>query len=338
MIALPKEIVKETFLCDTNGLLHPEAVGWSRKPLHICTLSGSWPRKKKWEYWCITGDRFLFSATIAHIDYLSLGALYFLEYDTLRYAEQAGVRFFSRYPQMADTFGQSVSFSTRTLAITFAYEQSSMTISATSPTFSGKPLNAHIRIEWPEGQESLNVVVPWDRKRFQFTSKQECLPAKGMIHWGDETFAFTPGRTWGCLDFGRGIWPYRTAWNWASFSGQIGEDIVGLNMGGKWTDGTGMNENGILLNGRLFKIHEDIVFEYDSMDFMRPWHMHTTHSDTLDLEFTPFYDRSGSLNLLLLRTRTHQLFGRFSGRLNVEGCAIEVREMVGWAEEHLARW
>ena len=40
-------------------------------------------------------------------------------------------------------------------------------------------------------------------------------------------------------------------------------DEVGLNMGAKWTDGTGMNENGILLNGCLHKIHEDIVFEYD---------------------------------------------------------------------------
>lgn len=35
---------------------------------------------------------------------------------------------------------------------------------------------------------------------------------------------------------------------------------VGLvNLGGKWTDGTGMNENGFVIDGQLTKIHEEGV-------------------------------------------------------------------------------
>ena len=338
MVLSPKEITEEVLLCDKEGHLNPEAVGWSRRPVHRCNVHGRFPRKKKWDYWCITGDRFLFSATIAHIDYISLGALYFLEYDTGRFAEQAGVKFFSRLPEMGETVESTLSFSQGKLQLLFECVETNTFMSIRSKRFAGKPLDATITIKRPEGQESLNVVIPWSSRRFQFTSKQECLPARGAITWGDEQFVFTPGTTFACLDFGRGIWPYRTAWNWASFSGYSGDDVVGINMGAKWTDGTGMNENGILLNGRLHKIFGDIVFEYDSGDFMKPWRMKTVDNDMVDLEFTPFFDRAGAANLLLVSANTHQMFGHYRGQLNVDGRTVPIDAMLGWAEEHKARW
>ena len=109
-------------------------------------------------------------------------------------------------------------------------------------------------------------------------------------------------------------------------------------MGAKWTDGTGMNENGILYNGRLHKIHEDILFEYDDKDFMRPWRMRTMSSDMVRLEFVPFYEKAGSVNLAVIRSKTHQMFGRYSGTLTIDGATIPIDNMVGWAEEHRARW
>jgi len=32
----------------------------------------------------------------------------------------------------------------------------------------------------------MNVVIPWSSQRFQFTSKQNCLPVSGTIALGDE--------------------------------------------------------------------------------------------------------------------------------------------------------
>lgn len=334
----PKEITEDVLLCDAGGNLNPEAVGWSRKPLHRCNLRGRFPRKKKWDYWCITGDKFLFSATIAHIDYLALGGMYFLEYATGRFVEKGAVKVFPRQPQMADRVERTEEF--RQWGTHFLFEQmeNGMNMSVRAGGLLGKPFRAEIQIARPVEKESLNVVIPWNRTTFQFTSKQQCLPARGRLAWGDEEFVFTPGTSFACLDYGRGIWPYRTAWNWASFSGRSGEDEVGLNMGAKWTDGTGMNENGILLNGRLHKIHEDIQFEYDDEDFMKPWHMESESSDTVCLDFEPFYEKAGNANLLVIRSRTHQVFGRFRGVLKVDGRAISINNVVGWAEEHRARW
>jgi hypothetical protein len=332
------EITREVLLCDDKGRLNPDAVGWSRRPFHVCNLRGNFPRKKKWDYWCITGDRFLFSATIAHIDYLSIGAAYFLEYDTERFAEQVAVKVLSRLPVMPETVDGTIQFEHGRTRLTFACAGNGLRLSVWSSSFAGKPLEASFDIARPADHESLNVVIPWSSERFQFTSKQHCLPTEGTVTWGNDTFAFSPGSTFACLDFGRGIWPYRTTWNWAAFSGRSGHDTVGLNMGAKWTDNTGANENGILLNGHLHKLFDDIVFEYDDRDFMRPWRMTSESSGAIQLTFTPFYDRAGDTNLLFIRSRVHQMFGRYDGTLRVDGGTIPVDGIVGWAEEHRARW
>ena len=62
-----------------------------------------------------------------------------------------------------------------------------------------------------------------------------------------------------------------------------GRRTVGLNLGGQWTDGTGMTENGICVDRRLTKISEDLVFEYDRGDYMKPWRVRTAATDRIGL-------------------------------------------------------
>ena len=338
MKTITNEITQEVLLCDAQGRLNPEARGWSRHPRHVCNLRGRYLRKKRWDYWCIMGDRFLFSLTIANVDYAGFAAIYFLEYATRRYAEQAGVRLFSCTPVMGDHVAGDLYCRRRRIEASIRQREGGLDMHVESKAFGGKPLSAELTIARPADHETLNVVVPWDDRTFQFTSKQCCLPTSGTVVWGGESFRFEPDTSFACLDFGRGIWPYHTAWNWASFSGRSGPDTVGINMGAKWTDGTGMNENGIFLNGRMHKIHEDIRFTYDDQDFMRPWRMKTESSDTVDLTFTPFYDKAASANLVILSSRVHQMFGRYAGTLTVDGRVIAIHNVLGWAEEHVARW
>ena len=40
------------------------------------------------------------------------------------------------------------------------------------------------------------------------------------------------------------------------------------NLDSGWTDGTGMNENGFCLDGKLTKLSEDMQFSYNPSDFM----------------------------------------------------------------------
>lgn len=79
-------------------------------------------------------------------------------------------------------------------------------------------------------------------------------------------------------------------------------------------------------------------FDYDPADFMRPWRM-TSPDGRLELEFLPFYDRTARTNLLLIASEVHQMFGHSRGRVVADdGEVIPVSDLIGFAEEHHARW
>lgn len=332
------EILHPVDLCNADGRLNPDAIGWSRHPQHRDNLTGRPLRKKRWDYWCVMGDNFALSVVIANVDYLALAGLYVLEYDTGLLKETGVVLPFSRRVQLTETVGGHNRFHSRILKLDLRETEGGVRIDVDCKRLAGAPLTAEINIARPPHHETLNVVIPWNERTFQFTSKQNCMPSEGTVKWGDRNYRFNPETAFAVLDYGRGIWPYRTSWNWAVFSGPSGDDTVGINMGAKWTDGTGANENGIFLNGVLYKLFEDIAFTYDDRDFMKPWRMRTTESDAVDLTFTPFHDKPGKLNLVILSTRVHQCFGRYSGSVKADGRTIPVDNLLGWAEEHHARW
>jgi hypothetical protein len=81
-----------------------------------------------------------------------------------------------------------------------------------------------------------------------------------------------------------------------------------------------------------------VHFDYDPDDFMRPWKM-VSEDGRLELELIPFKERVATSNLVLITSEVHQMFGHYRGRLVTdEGQTIQIREFVGFAEEHHAQW
>src|SRR5262249_52293380 len=99
-------------------------------------------------------------------------------------------------------------------------------------TRDGTLIAADFTVRQPRGQESLNVVVPWSTSRFQCNSKHAALPCLGEIRTdGGRRYVLDP-RTWfGVQDWGRGMWPYRSFWNWGVATGFAGGVLVGVNVG-----------------------------------------------------------------------------------------------------------
>lgn len=334
-----RELTGPVDLCDARGRLNPEAVGWSRHPLHRCNLRGHLLRKKRWDYWAFTSPRYLFSATIADVGYLGLAFVYFLDFDTKRYLEQTVVTPFGRGVRLAVAPGGDAGFASRRLRVTMTSEDGGTRVRVESPRFGGSRLQADLLAVRPPGHETLNVVIPWSGDRFQFTSKQNCLPASGHVTIDGHRLEFAGTESFGCLDFGRGVWRYRCFWNWGSCSGTVAGRTLGLNLGGGWTDGTGSTENGICLDGRITKVGEDLLWEYDRRDFMKPWAVRTPASRVIDVRFQPFFERVARTDLLLLRSEVHQLFGRYSGSVETgAGERVAVDGLIGWVEHHEARW
>lgn len=330
------QLHEPVLLCDEHGRLNPQAVGWSRHPLHRCNVRGHWPRKKRWNYWAITTDTHLFSLTVSNLDYAGSVFVYFLDFATRKFTEQTVLAPLGRGCDLPEGLEGEIRFTHPRLRVRMNDEGGIVHLAAESPDFGGVPMAADFTVHRPVGHESVNVVIPWSRSRFQFTSKQQALPARGEVRLGDRRVEFDG---FACLDFGRGVWPYRGFWNWAAASGVQGGRTVGLNLGGGWTDGTGMNENGFVVDGRVTKVHDDLRFEYDPANFMAPWRIHTREDDQVDLTFEPFFERVARTDVLIVRSEVHQMIGRFSGTIvTADGERIAIDRMIGWAEEHRARW
>lgn len=334
-----KEIYEPVNLCASNGKVLRDSIGWSRNPVFNCNLSGQWLRNKKWNYWCITNNECLFSVTISNIDYVGMIFAYFLDFKTEKFIEKTIMTPFGRGCSMPETVSETVTFTHKAMELEFISEQRTTHIVARSRDFNGLPMDADFKVIYPEGHETLNVVIPWSEKVFQFTSKHEGLPVSGQLKIGDTIYNFNPENTFACLDFGRGVWPYSVNWNWATASGISNGKRIGLNFGAKWTDGTGMTENGIVVDGKLTKLSEDIIFDYDGSDLKKPWILKSAITNRVELKFVPFYERIAKSNLIILKSEVHQMIGHFFGRIETEtGESIILESMLGSIEEHFGKW
>ena len=333
-----RELTTPVNLCLPDGRLNPAAVGWSRHPLHRCNLHGRWPRKKRWNYWAITTDTHLFSATISNLDYAGLVFVYFADFTTGQLHEVTRLLPLGWGCNLADVVDADAVYSGKGLYVTMQQTGNGVNLVVEIGDFAGRPLSAQFNITIPSQHETLNVVVPWNERTFQFTSKQNCLPTSGVVTMGGEAVYFAGEQSFACLDFGRGIWPRRCHWNWGSASGRQNGRLLGLNLGGQWTDGTGSTENGVCVDGRLHKLSTDLTWQYSKADFMRPWRI-TDPDDRMQLTFTPFLERVAASNVWLVRSEVHQMFGYYNGRVTTtEGVVLSVHDLLGWAEDHVALW
>lgn len=322
-----------------DGRLNPESIGWSRQPVQVSNLRGYPLRKKRWNYWCVTTPDFLFSITLSNVDYMGLAFAYFLDFNTKEFIEQTTMSPFGMGCILPETVEGKVEFHHREMDLEFLDLISEVDIQVKSSNFGGKPMCARLKLTRPDDLESLNIMIPWSDTRYHFTSKQNCLHAGGTVSIDGRTYTANAGRDFACLDFGRGMWKYRSFWNWSSFSTRVGNIPVGVNLGAGWTNGSGTCENSLLINNRLEKISEEVIFDYDPAEFMKPWRLRTAFSNQVDLTFTPFYERVAKSDVLVVRSEVHQMIGSFSGTLtSQDGLTIPISNAIGWAEEHNARW
>lgn len=343
----------QTELTSPGPLLHASGslaqVGWSRQPLLDCNLEAARfyalrPlqrfRIKRWDYYAVFSPQRFFSATIADLGYAGNMFVYTMDFATGKLHEEGVIVPLDRglvLPRNSTT--GDCRFENKDLRMEFRLAPGCRQISIAWPSFhEGRGIQADIRLDEPPGHESMNIVIPIEGRRFYFNRKINCLPASGTIKYGNLTETLLPSNCLGSLDWGRGVWAYRSFWNWASASGFLPDGRrVGLNLGRGFGDLSRAGENAILLENRIHKL-EQVSFDYSSSDYMRPWRF-TDSQGRLDLTFTPFKDRTAQTNIGVISSLVHQMFGLYNGTALTDGNeAIQIRDLVGFAEEHHARW
>ncbi len=334
-----REITDPVLLCDDKGLLNPDAIGFARHPIIQSNLTKRFTRKKKWNYWCVYGEELLFSATIIHIDYAVACFVYILNYETQRFYEKQFIFPNLRNVKMPEHVLGDVKYSDSNITINMIHKNRETHLSVSIPDFDNEVLLADLRIYHPPEDETLNVVIPKNRSIFHLTSKHHTLPTNGFVEIGEKRYYYNSDHSFAILDYGRGVWPRETNWNLAMASQRVGHHRIGLNFGGKWTDGTGMTENAVFINGQMTKIHEDVIFTYDKEDHMKPWKIKTRFSNDVDLTFTPFFERITKTDAKIVRSNVNQLIGYFDGTIHLkDNSKLKITQMLGSSEDHFARW
>lgn len=341
------ELTKQGQLLDDDGRL--EQVGWARRQLLDCNLEKAnfylfKPfqrfRIKRWDYYAVFTPASFFSATIADLGYAGNIFVYFMDFHTGELHEEGLVIPFGNgilLPRNS-TAGDS-HFGNEKATLDFRLKENHRLLSVSWPQFNkGKGIQAEIILEEPAGAESMTIVIPIGKKRFYFNRKINCMPAHGQIKYGENIEVLNPKNCIGSLDWGRGVWEYQSFWNWASSSGFLPDGrTIGLNLGCGFGDLSKAGENALVLGNKIHKL-EEVKFDYTSGDYMKPWKF-TDKEGRLNLVFTPFKDRLARTNLGVIFSEVHQMFGHFNGDVIADnGEAIKIKDLVGFAEEHHARW
>jgi hypothetical protein len=339
-----REITEPVDLCDGRGRLSAAARGWSRRPLHLANLRGPWGRRKRWDYWCVISDEVVVSITYADVDYIGLANVWVLDQATGRHWAAGSMKPAARGISLPDEpCTGTMSARGATIEVTLQETPTQTQLRVVGTSRDGAPIDVDVVVAKPDGHEGLNVVIPWSDRRFQFTSKQNTRPATGVVRVGESSWILDAAHdAWGVLDLGRGIWPYRNRWNWAAGSGHaVDGSLVGVQMGGKWTEGTGHTENALCIDGHLTKIGEELRWDYSWDDPMRPWRVRTPGggAGSIDLELTPTFDRHDRTSLGVLSMEVHQCFGTWSGTVvGDDGVERRLDGLRGFAEEARNRW
>jgi hypothetical protein len=341
------ELIKPGKLLSPSGRL--AKIGWSRQPLLDCNLENlalsPWNalqrlRVKRWDYYAVFTPRRFLAFGIADLGYAGNVFAYMLDFVTQLFHEESLVVSPGKNLQLPrNSHEGNAAFQRQSVRLDFQVEADGRNLAISWPDFQGGVgLQAEIFLACPPDLESMNLIVPMHRRRFYFNRKINCMPAEGFLRYGDVYEELAPHKCSGSLDWGRGIWPYNTFWNWASASGFLPDGrTFGLNLGAGFGDTSVATENCLILEGRVHKL-EQVSFQYDSKNYNRPWKFSDSQG-RLSLEFKPFKERIARSNLLVVFSEVHQLFGYFSGSVTSDdGEIIPLVDLVGFAEEHHARW
>lgn len=344
---MQNEITKSGNLLNSEGKL--AQVGWARQQNLDCNLEKAnfyalkflqKFRIKRWDYYGVFTPNRYFSATIADLGYAGNIFVYTIDFESKEMHEEGIVIPLGKGITLPRNSASGNSyFSNKNISLEFIVEPNQRKLLVSWPGFHNqRGIEAEISLTAPENQESMNIVIPIKGNRFYYNRKINSLPASGSITYDGQEEILTPDTSIGSLDWGRGVWEYSSFWQWASASGFHDDGrTIGLNMGGGFGDTSQATENAFILDGVIHKL-DQVSFAYDTEDYMKPWRF-KDNQGRLDLIFTPFKERVAQTNLGIIFSEVHQIFGRYSGEVICDdGEKLEINNLVGFAEDHIARW
>lgn len=299
-------------------------------------------RIKEWDYYFFHDDEYGVALTIADNSYMALISISVIDFKNKKEWTKSYMKWFTRGSTCLPYTSEDgdIMVKSEKYDFTFKNDHENRHLSCTLKDLI-KNHDFHVDVSLSrKNPYSMVIATPFKKKRhFYYNQKINLLHVKGSFSFGPIKHAFK-AHTYGVLDWGRGIWTYSNTWYWSSLSGNQDGHLIGFNLGYGFGDTSRASENMLFVDDKAYKL-EDVKFDIpvinNKEDYLQQWKITSSSSD-INLTFTPLIDRYSNTNALIIQSKQHQVFGKFSGTFKVKDQIIKIKDMIGFAEKVKNRW
>ena len=330
------EITRRGALLDAKGNVREP--GFARRLLldyrRADVKAPAW-RIKEWDYYIVTNDAFGVAFTIADNGYMGLISASLLDFMTpSEHTETVMTAFpMGRYRLPETSAAGDTLYGDKRVQMAFFKRENERELHCRFDRFhNGETLEAELTLSEPP-MDTMVIATPFSKPRaFYYNQKINCMRASGKATLGGREFIFHPETSFSTLDWGRGVWTYDNTWYWGNGNGMVNGRLLGFNIGYGFGDTSAASENLVICDGVGHKLSQ-VRFHIPPDSYVKPW---TFSSDDgrFEMDFLPILDRASRTNAVVLESDQHQVFGKFTGRIVLDGGEeLYLKDFLGFAEK-----
>ncbi|TFG13518.1 MAG: DUF2804 domain-containing protein [Promethearchaeota archaeon] len=336
------EITKPSNLFNKDGSLVQK--GWARKPILTYNkedIGKGWSRIKEWDHYSILNKDFGIQITIGDIGYLTQMSYVWLNFKEKVKHSIGEFKFFtkSKLLPLSSLEDSVIEFPSKKFKATIEKNKDQRILSIEDSSFLDKGIKGSISLYDNPKWDKTVVVTGYkeDPRLFYYNHKINMMPASGEIKIGENRFSFEPESSFGLMDWGRGIWPYKTHWLWGSACGMVNNTPVAFNIGYGFGDLSTHTENIIFYDGKAHKIDE-VTFHHENRDPTKPWKF-SSNDNRFNMVLEPLIPHEEKINTGIIKLDSKLLHGYYSGDIVLDnGEKIQIKEILGHAEDIFWKW
>ena len=328
-------------LLDENGRLIEKGYALSQiRSYDRARVKASPLRLKEWDYYCICTDRFALALTVADNGYMTMDSISLLDFDigSQVTTSRMSLPCIAKRDLPFSSASGDIRIRRNGYEICFDNDGKTRHLHGYMDNFSGENGISFDVTLTDAPDETMVIATPFPDKpaAFYYNQKINCMRADGTVRFKNKEYRFDPAKDFGVLDWGRGVWTYDNTWYWGSASGLAGGVPFGFNIGYGFGDTSAASENMLFYNGKAHKLSRvefEIPVRGGQDDFMSPWKF-SSDDGRFEMDFVPVMDRCAKIDLKLICSDQHQVFGRFSGTAVLDdGQKVEIKDLTGFAEK-----
>ncbi len=333
------EVTKVQPLLRQDGTLTEP--GWSRNLVQVydrSMIKAPKFRIKEWDYYLVisNSENFGVAMTISDDGYIGLQSVSLLDFSVPCEQTTTVLNAFpmGKFKLPSDTGCHNTVYHDKRLDMEFLVTPNKRRLVCEMKNFKdGKTFKCDITLDQPP-MDTMVIATPWKEKKtaFYYNQKINCMRASGSAEFDGRTYTFNPETDFGTLDWGRGVWTYDNTWYWGSGNGVVNGKPFGFNIGYGFGDTTAASENILFYDGKCHKL-DDIAFNIPESSYTDPWTF-TSSDGRFEMDFVPILDRAAKIDVGVIVTDQHQVFGKLSGKAILDdGTVLDVKDLLCFAED-----